>query len=146
MRYVYPAKLEQDENGLYVASARDVPEALAEGETMAEALLEMGEALGAALAGYSKAGRELPRPSVARRREFLVPVAPLVAAKLALRCAMQERAVTNVALSQLLEVSEGAVRRLVDPDHASRLDGIVAALVAIGHGLIIEDQKMQWVA
>ncbi|MDA1370415.1 MAG: type II toxin-antitoxin system HicB family antitoxin [Proteobacteria bacterium] len=143
MRYVYPVKLEQDKNGLYVATVRDVPEALIDAETVGEALLEMGEALGVALAGYSKEGRDLPRPSVAKRHEFLVPVAPLVAAKLALRSAMREKAITNVALAQLLNVSEGVVRRLIDPDHASRLDGIVAALVAIGHGLIIEDQKMQ---
>ena len=37
--------------------------------------------------------------------------------------------------------SEAAVRRLVDPDHASRLDDVVAALSVLGRGLIIEDQK-----
>ena len=41
------------------------------------------------------------------------------------------------------DLSTLTMQCLVDPDHASRLDGIVAALVAIGHGLIIEDQKMQ---
>lgn len=146
MRYVYPVRLEQDENDLYVASVRDVPEALVDGETAEAVLFEMSEALGAALAGYSKEGRDLPRPSAAKRHEFLVPVAPLVAAKLVLRAAMREQGVSNVALAQLLDVSEGAVRRLVDPDHASRLDGVVAALFEIGHGLIIEDQKMERVA
>ena len=70
----------------------------------------------------------------------MVPVEPLVAAKLALRSAMQEQLVSNVALAQRLGVSEGVIRRLVNPDHASRLDGVVVALAAIGHGLIIEDQ------
>jgi hypothetical protein len=37
--------------------------------------------------------------------------------------------------------SEAAFRRLVDPDHASRLDDVVAALSVLGRGLIIEDQK-----
>jgi antitoxin HicB len=46
-----------------------------------------------------------------------------------------------VALARRLDVSEAAVRRLVDPDHASRLDGIVTALSALGHHLIIEDQE-----
>ena len=31
--------------------------------------------------------------------------------------------------------------RLVNPDHASRLDGVVVALAVIGRGLIIEDQE-----
>lgn len=140
MRYVYPVALKLDEDGLYIASARDVPEALTDGETASEALHEMAAALGAALAGYSIAGRTLPLPSVARHGERLVPVAPLVAAKLALRCAMQKMTLSNVALAQRLGVSEGAVRRLVDPDHASRLDGVVAALAALDRDLIIEDR------
>lgn len=141
MRYVYPIALEQDEDGRYVATARDVPEAIIDGESAEEALREMGEALGAALAGYSIEGRALPVPSDAAPGERLVPVVPLVAAKLALRAAMQEQGMSNVALAKRLGVSEGAIRRLVNPDHTSRLDGVVAALSAIGHGLIIEDQK-----
>lgn len=140
MRYVYPVALEQDEDGQYVASARDVPEALTEGDSEAQAVEEMGAALAAALAGYSLEGRPLPLPSAAKPGEHTVPVEPLVAAKLALRSAMQEQLVSNVALAQRLGVSEGVIRRLVNPDHASRLDGVVVALAAIGHSLIIEDQ------
>jgi antitoxin HicB len=33
------------------------------------------------------------------------------------------------------------IRRLLDPDHASRLDGVVAALSDLGRGLISEDQN-----
>lgn len=139
MRYIYPVNLEQDEDSLYVASARDIPEALTEGSSKEEALGEMSEALGAALAGYAVAGRSLPTPSPTQAGEFAVPVAPLAAAKLALRTAMQEQHISNVALAARLGVSEGAVRRLVNPDHDSRLDGIVSALAALGHGLIIED-------
>ena len=141
MRYVYPVALEQDEDGLYVASAREVPEALTEGDSKAQAVDEMGVALGAALAGYSIEGRPLPLPSAAQPGEHMVAVAPLVAAKLAFRSAMQEQLLSNVALAQRLGVSEGTIRRLVNPDHASRLDGVVVALAAIGHGLIIEDQE-----
>lgn len=141
MRYVYPVALKEDEDGVYVASARDVPEAVTDGESKQEALREMSDALGAALAGYSIHGRALPPPSDAEPGEWLVPVTPLVAAKLALRTAMQEQGASNVALAERLGVSEAAVRRLVNPDHASRLDGVVAALSAIGHRLIIEDQE-----
>ena len=141
MRYVYPVSIEQDENGRYIAIAIDVPEAISDGATLEEALREISNALGSALAGYSNEGRGLPTPSEASDGAYSVPVAPLVAAKLALRTAMQNEGMTNVALAQRLDISEGAVRRLVDPDHASRLDRVVTALAAIGHGLIIEDQK-----
>ena len=141
MRYVYPASIEQDDDGRYVATATDVPEAITDGASAGEALREMSDALGAALAGYSLEGRDLPRPSQPAAGQRLVPVAPLVAAKLALRAAMREQDITNTALARRMGISEGAVRRLVDPDHASRLDGVVAALATLGHGLIIEDQK-----
>ncbi|WP_198005603.1 type II toxin-antitoxin system HicB family antitoxin [Thioalkalivibrio thiocyanodenitrificans] len=85
--------------------------------------------------------RELSCPSKAKRGQCLAPVAPLVAAKPALRAAMREEGVSNVALARRLGVSEAAVRRLVDPDHASRPDGVVAALSVLGRGLIIEDQR-----
>lgn len=141
MRYVYPVTVERDEDGRYVARAPDVPEALTDGATREDALRDMSEALGAALAGYANEGRELPEPSETAAGDYLVPVAPLVAAKLALRAAMREEGVSNVGLAQRLGLSEGAVRRLVDPDHASRLDGVVAGLAALGHSLIIEDQS-----
>lgn len=141
MRYVYPVVIEMDEDGRCVATAPDLPEAVTDGATLREALHEMSEALGAALAGYVLDGRDPPRPSKAARGQYSVPVAPLVAAKLALRAAMREQGVSNTALARRLDVSEAVVRRLVDPDHASRLDGIVAALSVVGHHLVIEDRK-----
>lgn len=140
MRYAYPVVLERDEDGRYVAFAPDVPEALADGSTASEVLLEMSDALGAALAGYVKTGRELPQPSAVSRGRHVVPVAALVAAKLALRAAMRMQGISNTELARRLGVTEAVVRRLVDPDHASRLDRVVAALHALGRGLIVEDQ------
>jgi antitoxin HicB len=125
---------------MYLATARDVPEALTEGASRAACLQAMSEALGTALAGYSLAGWTLPLPSSPKAHEHIVPVAPLVAAKLALRSAMLNQRISNVGLAQSLGVSEGVVRRLVNPDHASRLDGVLEALAALGQGLIIEDQ------
>jgi len=141
MRYLYPVTLVQDEDGQYVATSPDVPEAVTDGASQQQALREMGEALGAALAGYAIEGRNIPTPSEPEPGQRLVPVAPLVAAKLALRTALREEGMTNVALADRLGVTEGAVRRLVDPDHASRLDRVVIALAAIGRGLVVEDLK-----
>ena len=141
MRYLYPVTVERDEDGRYLVRAPDVPEAVADGDTLEAALREMSDALGAALAGYAKAGRDIPSPSKPAPGACLVPVPALVAAKLVLRSAMKEEGVSNVALASRLGLSEGAVRRLVDPDHASRLEGVVAALRALGRDLVIEDHK-----
>ncbi len=141
MRYLYPVKIEHDEDGHFVATAVDVPEAITDGATIEEVLQEMSDALGSALAGYSLEGREIPKPLDGAKDTYSVPVAPLVAAKLALRSALQETGITNVELAKRLGISEGAVRRLVDPDHASRLDGVVNALAILGHSLVIEDHN-----
>lgn len=140
MRFCYPVFLTADNEGNLVASARDVPEALTEGRSEREALAAMADALGAALAGYSHDRRPLPLPSAAQVGEFMVAVTPLVAAKLALCSAMRAQGVTNVALAERLGISEGAVRRLVNPDHRSRLDGVATALQCLGRQLVLEDQ------
>lgn len=143
MRYAYPVVLAKDEDGEFVATSHDVPEAITSGATESEALLAMSDALGAALAGYVLDRQGIPAPSTPVQGEYLVPVAPLVAAKLALRAAMQSKGVNNAELARRLHVSEGAIRRLVDMDHASRMDGVIAALAAVGAGIIIEDQRQE---
>lgn len=140
MRYEYPVKLIPDEDGGYIARARDVQGSIAQGDTVSEALSEMSEAMSAALAGYSLDGLPIPVPSAPEHGEHMVAISPLVAAKLALRSAMKDQGISNVALADKLGISEGAVRRLVDPDHLSKLDGVVAALAQLGRGIVIEDR------
>ena len=137
MRFEYPARFEI-QDGEVVVQFPDVPEALTAGNDSAEAYREASDALGSALAGYVQEGRDLPAPSKPRRNQLLVSPPPLVSAKLALRMRMRELALSNVALSERLGVSETAVRRLVNPDHESRLSNIVEALAVLGQHLVIE--------
>lgn len=138
MRYAYPVELRPDDEDRVVASFPDVPEALTDGADEAEALAEVQDALVAALAGYVHARRDIPRPRAPRGRRT-VAVPPLAAAKLALYQAMRRRRVTNVELARRLGVTEAVVRRLVDPDHASRIERVEDALAALGVGLVVED-------
>ena len=89
MRLAWPARLEARE-GTVLVSFPDVPEALTEGATRAEALSEAVDCLVAALGGYVNEGRTIPRPSLARGRPLVELPAP-VAAKLALYQAMDEQ-------------------------------------------------------
>jgi antitoxin HicB len=57
----------------------------------------------------------------------LLEMADALGATLALRSATQEQGVSNVRLAEQPGLSESAVRRLVNPDHLSRLDRVVAA-------------------
>ncbi len=51
---------------------------------------------------------------------------------------MQEQAITNVALASRLGVTEAIVRRLINPDHSSKIEKVEVALEALGKRLIIE--------
>ena len=72
-RLAYLVSLERQEDGSILVSFPDIPEALTEGETEREALVEAEDCLVAALGGYVQARRAIPRPSPARGRT-LVPL------------------------------------------------------------------------
>jgi antitoxin HicB len=80
--------------------------------------------------------RPLPRPSPARGRP-IVPLPPLIAAKLALYEAMLEREIGAADLARRMAVSEAHVQRLLDLDHRSDISQIGAALTKLGKRLEI---------
>lgn len=139
MRYAYPCVLERDGDG-FLARFPDVPEALTGGDDRLETLDLAADALAVALAGYVHERRDIPMPSRAAKGQDLVPVPPVTAAKLALYAAMRARNVTRVALGERLGLSEGAVRRLLDPDHRSHIGQVTRALRALGRDLVLEDR------
>ena len=134
----YPALVETDAAGFYVATFPDVPEAGTDAPTREEALDEAVDALIAGLGGYVSAKRPIPKPSRLRLGQVLISTPALVAAKLALYEAMRETGMSNVGLGRRLGISEGAVRRLLDLDHRSHIGQVEDALRALGHRLIVE--------
>ncbi len=133
---VWPVELAWQDGGAVLVAFPDVPEALTEGETEAEALVQAEDCLVAAFGGYISARRAIPRPSPARGRKT-VPLPALAAAKIALYGAMRAQAVGNTALAVRLGLSEGAVRRLIDLDHRSHIGQIETALRALGRRLAV---------
>ncbi len=136
---IWPVELTLQEDGSLLVTFPDVPEALTEGETEAEALVQAQDCLVAALGGYIRARRAIPRPSPAHGRTT-VPLSALTAAKMALYGAMRAQGVSNIALAVRLGLSEGAVRRLIDLDHRSHIGQVETALHALGQRLTVVAQ------
>ena len=88
MQFVYPYTVYQSEDGAWQVRFPDVPEALTEGETDAEAQALATDVLLAALGELAKLRRDLPTPS--SDGDFFVVVPMLQSAKLALYQAMRE--------------------------------------------------------
>ena len=138
-RLAFPVDLETQDDGSVLVSFPDVPEALTEGPSEAEALVAAKDCLIAALGGYVQTRLAIPAPSPVRGRA-LVALPALVAAKVALYSVMRLQGVGNTTLALRLGVAEGAVRRLVDLDHRSHIGQVEAALHALGQRLVVATQ------
>jgi antitoxin HicB len=139
MRYAYPYELAAQPEGGFTVVFPDVPEAITQGDDLAEAARMAEDALVTALSFYTERAEPLPDPSLADGLP-LAYVPPLVAAKLALHDAMIAAGISNVALARLLATDEKTVRRLRDPLHQSRIGQVDAALRALGKrmGIVVE--------
>lgn len=139
MQYMFPARFERRKDTIIV-SFRDLPEAITEGRNTARAFAEAIDCLDVALLFRMKEKAELPAPSRARAGEVLVPASPQVAAKVAFARAFSESGISRVALAKKLGVRETEIRRMLDPDHGTRLERLNEGMRALGRQLIIADR------
>lgn len=126
----YPVVLRRDDNGTVLVSFRDFPEAHTYGDDREEALARAREALATVIDAYIRDRRELPVPS--KRRGPSVELSPIMEAKVALYRAMREQNVGKAELSRRLGCHLPQIDRLLDIQHASRLDQLEQALAAVG--------------
>ena len=139
MRYAYPCALIPEKGGGYTVAFPNVPEALTCGEDRDEALAMAEDALAVALGAYVRCREDIPEPGAASPGQEMVAVPLVVAAKLALYTAMREQGMTKVGLARLMGLSEGAVRKLVNPNHRSHIRQVEKALRKVGRRLVVED-------
>ena len=141
MRYAYPARLRKSPDSILV-SFRDLPEAVTFGLDREEALTSAVDCLDVALLFRLKEEEPVPEPSKPKRGEVIVPASPQVAAKVAFALAFKDSSLTRVALAKRLGWAESEIRRLLDPNHATKLDRIDVALRALGRRLVVGDAPL----
>ena len=131
--FVYPARFTADkEDGGFVVTFRDIPEAITQGESHAECLDEAAGALQAALEGRVMSNLDIPKASKAKRGEHLVAVPVQTALKAALYLEMQRTGISRVELARRLRIDEKEARRMLDPHHATKADRLEKALAVLG--------------
>ena len=136
--FAYPAKFTIGTRGRILVEFVDLPRVATDGKNELEAMTEAADALGSDLSIRLSLKEEIPTPSPLKRGQRLVPVPLWLAPKLALYLAMRDRRVNNAELARRLGLHERSVRRMLDPEHASKADGIQAALSALGKQLMVE--------
>ncbi|MBZ5495751.1 MAG: type II toxin-antitoxin system HicB family antitoxin [Acidobacteriia bacterium] len=136
--FTYPATLKPDRKaGGFTVTFRDLPEAVTQGEDVADAVAQAADCIAEAIAGRIRLEESIPEPSRMRKGEYPIPVPALMAAKAAMFLAMKETGLTKVQLAKRLKCDEKEVRRMLDPRHNSRIDRIEGALEALGRQLIV---------
>lgn len=138
MKLTYPVTLTADEDdGGFVVTFPDFPEAITQGETIGDALREAEDCLDEAVAARVRLGEALPTPSDALMEHYLVDVSAHMAAKLLLAEALRESNISKVELARRLNCDEKEVRRLLDPRHGSKLSRMENAMRALGRKLVV---------
>lgn len=139
MQFAYPMALTPDDrDGGFVVSCRDLPEAITQGETVADCWREAADCLEEAIAARLDDRREIPLPSPAVAGEYAVAVPVRTALKAALYLALRETGVSPGELAQRLGVEEKQVRHWLDPRRRQPAETLERALAALNRRLTIE--------
>ena len=136
--FAYPARLTAGRDGRVLVEFVDLPRVATDGKDRREAFEEAMDALGSDLSIRLSRREEIPVPSRAKRGHRMVPVPLWLAPKLALYVAMREQRVNNSELARRLGVHERVVRRMMDPQHATKAEKIQAALAVLGKQMTVE--------
>ncbi len=138
MKYTYPVILTEDmDDGGYVVTCRDMPEAITQGDTIDEALAEAADALDEAICGCINHGRDIPEPSAELAGERLVPVPVTTALKAAAYTKFRESGQTKVAVAETLHIKESEVRRILDPRHGTKADTLERFIRSLGGDVMV---------
>jgi antitoxin HicB len=133
----YPANFEPAEEGGFVVTFPDIPEAITQGEEIEDTMRHAADVLESALDFYLESERPIPKPSRPKRGQYMVELPASVSAKVLLLNEMIAQKVRPAELARRLQVTPQEVTRLINPRHKSKIDGIAVALKALGKTLEI---------
>ena len=130
--YNYPVEIERDGDGRYVVGFPDFGWGATDGATLEEALGEARDMLGELMASTMRESERLPEPSRDDEQRYVVVPPVGIALKAALYEAFREAGMSQRRLARELDVAESEVRRMLNPDHATKAATIDRALRWLG--------------
>ena len=134
----FPVNLKADkDDGGFVVTFPDIPEAITQGDSIEEALAMALEALETALEFYFEDKRAVPKPSKPKRGQHVVGLPASLSAKVLLLNEMVMQNIRPSELARRLNTTPQEINRLTNLRHTTRIDGVAAALHAMGRHLEI---------
>ena len=140
MNLVYAADLAIDPDGGFIVTFRDVPDAITHGDSRAEALANAVEALGLALRGYLADNEQIPEPQTSEG--IMIAVDPADAVKIAVIDRFRKSGLSKSELARRIGRAEGEARRILDPDHPSKIGTMQEALNAMGQTIVVSTMEL----
>lgn len=131
---IYPVVLERDGAG-YFARFPDIPEAMTSGASREDALEMARDALETAMEFYFEDRRQVPMPSKAKPGQNSIELPASLSAKVLLLNEMISQGVSPSELARRLEISPQSVQRIINIDHATKIDTIAEAFQVLGRRL-----------
>ena len=128
----YPAEVERDDDGRYVVVFPDFGWGVTDGATLDEALTEARDLLRELIATTMREGEELPEPSRPTEGRPLVVPPVSIALKALLYESFREAGISQRRLARDLGVGESEVRRMLNPEHATKAATIDRAPIPVG--------------
>ena len=144
MEYVYAARFDPQPDGSFLVSFPDVPEAITQGDDLADARASAADALALALRGYLAGNRAVPKATARGRGLVEVPVDAATALKLAVVEAFGEAGISKLELARRMQVAETEAFRVLDPDHPTKLQRLQAALAVLGKQVVVTVKDAAW--
>lgn len=133
----YPAKFSEAPEGGFVVTFRDIPEAITQGDTEAEAMDMAEDVLVSSMEFYLEDRRVVPVPSDPVPGERLVHLPASVAAKVLLLNEQLAQGVSNAELARRMGARPQEVQRITNLGHSTKIDTIDRALQALGKELTL---------
>jgi antitoxin HicB len=138
---LYPATIRRDGNG-FVVLFPDLPHGHTNGTSRADALANAPDALHAALSMLVEKNMDIPNPSspVSKNTPLIGLPSAIVDAKVELYRILRSTGVRKAELARRMGIHKQQVERLLDLDHASRIEQLEAAFRALNMRLMIDIQ------
>ncbi|RKZ50748.1 MAG: type II toxin-antitoxin system HicB family antitoxin [Candidatus Parabeggiatoa sp. nov. 3] len=137
--FAYPATLVPDIlDGGFVVTFVDLPEAITQGDDLADALHQAADCLEESIAGRISDNELIPQPSPASQAHYLVHLPAQTAVKATLYNAMRQSAMSQTELAKRLNSDEKEIHSLLDPYYVSPLSRLEEALHIIGYQLVVD--------
>lgn len=133
----YRYELTPDDNGTFLVTFPDIPEAVAVGEDKESAAIEALDGLLCALDGYFEDRRAIPLPSAEEQGSDTVTLPALETAKVLLLNEMIAQGVKKAEMARRLDVHMPQIDRLLDLRHNTKIDFLEKAAEKLGKHLSI---------